>query len=126
MSRRQVVSVVVATVLSLMGSVSQAAVLVVTQASVAYPHYTSIQAAVTAAQQNDWVLIDAGTYNEAVYITTPNIHLRGMDRNQVVVDGQHGVGNGIEVWKADGVSIENLTVRDFDRPDRNGEDGNEI
>src|SRR5207253_3160147 len=34
--------------------------------------------------------------------------------------------NGIEVFEADGVSIENLTVHDFDRPSQNGEDGNEI
>src|SRR5262249_6046102 len=38
----------------------------------------------------------------------------------------HQVGNGIEVWKADGVWIENLTVRNFDRATLDGEDGNEI
>jgi hypothetical protein len=103
-----------------------AAVLVVTQNVVAYPHYTSIQAAVDVAVAGDWVLIDAGTYTGPVYITTPNIHLRGMNRNAVIVDGQHSVGNGIEVWQADGVSIENLTVRDFDRATLDGEDGNEI
>jgi hypothetical protein len=100
--------------------------LVVTQASVTYPHYTSIQDAVNHAAPGDWVLIDAGTYNEAVYVVTPNIHIRGIDRNAVVLDGQHQVGNGIEVWKANGVSIENLTVHDFDRPDVDGADGNEI
>ncbi len=107
-------------------AVAAAAVQVVTQASVAYPHFTTIQAAVDAAQPGDWVLIDAGVYTDPVYVTTPRLHLRGMDRNAVVVDGQHAVGNGIEVWKTDGVSIENLTVRDFDRPDRDGADGNEI
>jgi hypothetical protein len=105
---------------------ARAATLVVTQAAVTYPHFSSIQAAVDAANPGDWVLIDVGTYNEAVYITTPRLHLRGIDRNGVVIDGQHQVGNGIEVWKTDGVSIENLTVRDFDRPSQDGEDGNEI
>ena len=100
--------------------------LVVTQAPVGYPHETSIQAAVDAAQPGDWIMIDAGVYHEPVYITTPNIHLRGIDRNRVIVDGQHQVGNGIEVWKADGVSIENLTVRDFDRATLDAEDGNEV
>ena len=100
--------------------------LVVTQNSVPYPHFTTIQSAVDAAAPGDWIIIDAGTYNEAVYITTPNIHLRGIDRNAVVLDGQHMAGNGIEVWKTDGVSIENLTVHDFDRPSQDGEDGNEI
>ncbi len=100
--------------------------LVVTQASVAYTHYTSIQAAVNAAAPGDWIVIDAGTYTEPVYITTPGLHLRGMDRNAVILDGQHQTGNGIEVWKAGGVSIENLTVHDFDRPSLDGANGNEI
>ncbi len=100
--------------------------LVVTQASVAYPHYTTIQSAVDAAADGDWIMIDAGTYTAPVYITTPDLHLRGIDRNAVVLDGQHQVGNGIEVWKANGVTIENLTVHDFDRANVDGEDGNEI
>ncbi len=99
---------------------------VVTQASVAYSHFTSIQAAVDAAAPGDWVLIDKGTYTGPVMITTPRLHVRGMDRNAVVVDGQHMVGNGIEVFKTDKVSIENLTVHDFDRATLDGEDGNEI
>ena len=72
-----------------------AAVQVVTKATVSYSNFTTIQAAVNAAQPGDWVLIDAGLYPEAVYVTTPNLHLRGMDRNAVIVDGQHQVGNGI-------------------------------
>ena len=103
-----------------------AAVQVVTQANVSYPHFTTIQAAVDAAAPGDWVLIDVGVYPEAVYVTTPNLRLRGLDRNGVIVDGQHTAGNGIEVWKADGVWIENLTVRNFDRATLDGEDGNEI
>jgi hypothetical protein len=99
---------------------------VVTQSAVAYQHFTSIQAAVDASAPGDWVMIDAGTYTEPVRITTPRLHLRGIDRNTVVLDGQHAAGNGIEVFETDKVSIENLTVRDFDRPSRDGEDGNEI
>ena len=42
-----------------------------------------------------------------------------MDRNTVILDGQHkplpGGSNGIEVYKANNVWIENLTVRNFDR-----------
>jgi hypothetical protein len=100
--------------------------LVVTQDAVAYPHFTSIQAAVDAAADGDWVVIAPGTYTGAVLITTPRIHIRGMDRNGVVLDGQHGTGNGIEVFKVNGVSIENLTVHDFDRATLDGGDGNEI
>jgi hypothetical protein len=105
---------------------AHAAVQVVTKATVAYSHFTTIQDAVNAAAPGDWVLIDVGVYPGAVYVTTPNLHIRGMDRNGVIVDGQHQVGNGIEVWKADGVWIENLTVRNFDRATLDGEDGNEI
>src|SRR5262245_3500834 len=110
---------VVSTALLLCGTLlhsATATVRVVTQATVAYSPYAAIQSAVDAAAPGDWILIDVGTYPEAVYITTPRLRLRGMNRNNVIVDGQHMVGNGIEVWKADGVWIENLTVRNFDRP----------
>jgi len=113
--------------------------------------YTTIQDAVDAAKQGDWILIAPGDYHEqadhvtpptdptdgnmgGVYITTPDLHLRGMNRSTVVVDGtkpgsaqcssdpaaqDYGpagsdgkpIGrNGILVWKADNVSIENLTA----------------
>jgi hypothetical protein len=92
--------------------------------------YSTIQAAVNAASAGDWVLIEPGVYDEAVLVTTPDIHIRGMDRNGVIIDGQHEAGtegrNGIDVLKTDGVSIENLTVRNFDRSTRNGGNGNEI
>lgn len=115
--------------------------------------YRSIQAAIDQARSGDWVLVGPGDYHErgdrearykplaeigaGVMITTPGIHLRGMDRNRVVVDGTkpgaascsqrradqdfgpRGAGgkpngrNGVETWKAAGVSIENLTACNF-------------
>ena len=116
--------------------------------------YTTIQAAVNAAQPGDWILVAPGDYHErddesgpqsyvseggsgGVLISKPNLHLRGMDRNSVIVDGtkagaspcsakasdqdfgtaaaggKHNGRNGILVWKADGVSIDNLTVCNF-------------
>lgn len=99
---------------------------VVTHNAVSYQHYSTIQSAVDAAAQGDFILIDVGTYNEQVTITTPQLTLRGMDRNGVVIDGQHQVGNGIVVSKADWVTIENLTVHDFDRASRDGDHGNQI
>ncbi len=99
--------------------------LVVTKAAVSYAHYATIQSAVDAARPCDWILIAPASYRESVTITTPRLHLRGLDRNRVIVDGRHRSGvNGIEVDKADGVWIENLTVRNFDKAGDEG--GNEI
>jgi hypothetical protein len=117
--------------------------------------YTSIQAAMKAARSGDWILVAPGDYHETadktasasdasygdfggVLITKSHIHLRGMSRAKVIVDGTRGssptacssdpadqnfgpVGsngkaygrNGILVWQADDVSIENLTVCNF-------------
>lgn len=66
--------------------------------------FTSIQAAVDAAKEGDWILVAPGDYKEdadlsntpksvdsgqfgGVFIKTAGIHLRGMDRNSTVVDG---------------------------------------
>ena len=76
----------------------------------------SIQAAVDQAQPCDWVLVPPGVYRESVTIGTANIHLRGLNRGAVVLDGQHRAATGIEI-RAAGVSVENLTVRDFDAAD---------
>jgi hypothetical protein len=102
--------------------------IVVTKAAVSYPHATTIQAGVSRAKPCDWVLVAPGRYHERIVIRTPHLHLRGLDRNTVVVDGLHGVGHGILVDKASDVWIENLTVRNWDRKSRDDEDsgGNEI
>jgi Right handed beta helix region len=117
----------------------------------------TIQAAVDAARPGDWILIGPGDYHErsyggeaGVYITTPGIHLRGMDRNRVVVDGtkrgtspcdpaasaqdfgpiDEGTGqpagrSGVWVSEVDGVSLENLTACNF-LSSADGENGNQI
>lgn len=112
--------------------------------------YGTIQAAVNAAHPGDWILIAPGTYHEkgavnaGVLVTTPGLHLRGMDRNGVVVDGTNagfgrcssdpaaqdfGLGgagrNGIEVFQVDGVSVENLSACNF-LGDPSGNNGNQI
>jgi len=127
--------------------------------------YTTIQSAVDAAKPGDWILIAPGDYHEnadesgihadpsdgymgGVMIDTPDIHLRGMSRSGVIVDGTkagspacssdpadqnfgaagpngQAVGrNGILVWKADDVSVENLTACNFLAG--TGDSGNEI
>jgi nitrous oxidase accessory protein NosD len=74
--------------------------------------HATIQAAVDAASPGDMVLIEAGTYAEAVTVSTPNIVVRGVDRNAVVLDGGHELADGILVV-ANGVAVENLTVRNY-------------
>lgn len=64
-----------------------------------------------AANPGDLVLIDRGVYREEVEVTTPGLTLRGIDRNEVIIDGELQRANGIEVFFADGVAVENLTVR---------------
>jgi hypothetical protein len=111
--------------------------------------FPTIAAAAAAAKPGDWILVGPGDYHEspgqqtAVRITTPDVHLRGMDRNGVVVDGTRpgsprcsspasaqdfgplGAGrNGIEVSETDGVSVENLTACNF--LSGTGSTGNEI
>ena len=79
-------------------------------------YFTTIQAAVNASTAGDYVLIEPGVYYEAVKVTSAHsgIWIRGMNRNKVIVDGQNQPGNGIEVYKANDVWVENLTARNFD------------
>jgi hypothetical protein len=125
--------------------------------------FRSLQAAVKASKRGDWILIGPGDYKTkpssistpkgqpdfpaGVVITTANLHIRGMNRNKVVIDGTRpgsavcsrkgsaqnfGLNggssasgyaytasgtpsgeNGLMVYKAPNVSIENLTVCNF-------------
>jgi hypothetical protein len=111
-------------------------------------HYASVQSAVNAADPGDWILIWPGVYHEydaayhaGIWITTPDLHIRGLSRTGVIIDGSHGhagtpcpstpatqnltARNGIVVWKTNGVTIQNLTVCDY-LSGPGGEGGNEI
>jgi hypothetical protein len=115
--------------------------------------YQTVQAAVKAAHAGDWILVGPGDYKTApsaisspkgytkfpagVLITKARVHIRGMNRNTVIIDGTKpgsavcsrkgsaqnfgyavkgskasGV-NGLMVWKAPDVSIDNLTACNF-------------
>ncbi len=73
--------------------------------------YPTISDAVDAADPGDLVLIEPGIYPEQVDVTTPGLVIRGTDRNEVIIDGGFERANGINVIGADGVAVENLTVR---------------
>ena len=115
--------------------------------------YSSIQAAVDAAHPGDWILIGPGDYKQvssrtapdaqgddragaSVFITTPKIHVRGMNRNTVMIDGtkpgspqcssaeadqtfgapegeSYLGNNGIVVYKANGVNLQNFSTCNF-------------
>ena len=165
--RRDAIALVAAVVAlatsAIIASGASARVLLVGSWHGVHGQFASIQGAVDAAKPGDWILIGPGDYHErgdrdrryrslaeegaGVMITTPRIHVRGMDRNRVVIDGTkpgspkcsrlaraqdfgpriHAKANGrngIEVFKAAGVSVENLTACNF--LEGGGSSGNEI
>ncbi|MFT4029858.1 MAG: right-handed parallel beta-helix repeat-containing protein [Protaetiibacter sp.] len=69
----------------------------------------TITEAVELVAEGGLVLVGAGSYREQVLVTTPGVTVRGLDRNEVVIDAEGIRPYGI-VAIADGVSIENLTV----------------
>ena len=115
--------------------------------------YRSLQAAINAARPGDWILVGPGDYRSRAnlrmagamgddqsgaefVVRTRNIHIRGMNRNAVWLDGTRSgprcsskaadqnfgpndaAGNragrdGIVVYKTTGVSIENLGACNF-------------
>jgi hypothetical protein len=72
--------------------------------------YPTIQSAVDAAAPGDLVLIQPGVYKETVTVTTHGLTIRGVDRNEVIIDGEFERFNGVEVLFADGVAVENMTA----------------
>jgi plastocyanin len=75
--------------------------------------HSTIQAAVDDTDPGDLVLVSSGVYREGVEVRTPSVTIRGTDRNGVILDGEFTRANGIAVYEADGVALENLTARNF-------------
>ena len=75
--------------------------------------HATIQEAVDAAIPGDLILISPGVYKEAVTVTTEDLTIRGLDRNEVILDGEFEKENGIFVVETDGVAVENMTARNY-------------
>jgi hypothetical protein len=75
--------------------------------------YDTIQAAVDVAAPGDLILVGPGVYEEAVNVETDELTIRGLDRNEVILDGGFEKDNGIRVVGANGVAIENMTARNY-------------
>ena len=76
-------------------------------------NYNTVQSAVDSASAGDLIYITKGVYNESITVTTPYLTIRGEDRNGVIIDGEFMRENGIQIFDTNGVSVENLTVRNF-------------
>ena len=70
----------------------------------------SLQEAHALVAPGGTIFVNPGVYEEQLEITTPDVTVRGTDRNNVIIDGGGIRPFGI-VATADGVRIENLTVR---------------
>ena len=113
----------------------------------------TIQEAVNAAAPGNWILVGPGDYKQtsstkpagaygddvagaSVLVTTPNLHIRGMNRNTVMIDGtkpgspqcssaeadqifgpaegsRYTGNNGVVVYKANGVWLQNFSTCNF-------------
>jgi len=74
--------------------------------------FPTIQAAHDASTPGGLVLIEPGVYNEAVTVTKRDLVIRGLDRDETILDGEFTLDNGFKVL-ADGVAIENITAQNY-------------
>jgi parallel beta-helix repeat protein len=77
----------------------------------------SIQAAVDAATAGETIFIQPGTYNEAVVVNKPGIHLVGSSCvafDKVIIQNPSDEENGITVLEdGDGFVLKNVTIQNF-------------
>jgi len=89
------------------------------------PVYKSIAVGVSHAQNGDWVMVWPGYYREAVTVTpratlSSGLHIRGMQRNGVVLDGSKADGSGIHVQGVNNTWVENMSAQHYKQGSANG------
>jgi hypothetical protein len=87
--------------------------------------YKSIAVGVSHARNGDWVLVWPGTYKEAITIAptaqlTRGLHVRGFNRNGVVLEGKSLSGSGIHVSGVDSTWVENMSAQHYKAGSANG------
>ena len=87
--------------------------------------YKSIAVGVSHAKNGDWVLVWPGWYRESVTVApsaqlTQGLHVRGLNRNGVVLDGSKTSGSGIHVLGVDNTWVENMSAQHFKTGSSNG------
>ena len=89
------------------------------------PVYKSIAVGVSHAGDGDWVLVWPGYYREAVTVQpraglSSGLHIRGMQRSGVVLDGTKADGSGIHVLGVDNTWVENMSAQHYKSGSANG------
>src|SRR5690349_14745816 len=74
----------------------------------------SIQDAVNAAAPGATIVIEQGLYAQSVHIAKPGLHLVGKGNGAVLVNPGGGDNGIVATDAADGLRLDNLTVRKFD------------
>ena len=87
--------------------------------------YPSLAVGVSHAQNGDWVLVWPGYYRESVTVTaakglTENLHIRGMQRSGVVLDGSKADGSGIHIQGVNNTWVENMSAQHYKAGSANG------
>jgi Right handed beta helix region/Phospholipase_D-nuclease N-terminal len=74
--------------------------------------YPTMSDAVKAAKPGDLISVAPGIYHETVIVHTPDLTIRGRNRNTVILDGNFTMPNGI-LATANDVVLENMTARHY-------------
>ena len=75
--------------------------------------FPTIQKAVDRAKAGTKILVSPGVYRESVVVRTERLAIVGVDRFRTILNGQDTKAVGIQVSGVSGVTVKNLTVRNY-------------